>query len=231
MANILIVESKNDKAFFEALIEKMQINELIVDSPINIDNYECLSGLNSDKLTKAIKSLSDSLFKRNISKIGIIIDQDYDSQEEKLKLVNDCLSTVFGDISIIQEVGNLYSLSVQDIDLEIGTYFTNVNNSGELETLLKAIKKSDSTYADCLSSWQNCLKECMGEEGKLSLKEFDKFWLSIYLRYDTRSKKDSKQAGRKCSVSELEYILKHKDIFDFEHTLLEDIKNFLKLFT
>lgn len=76
MANILIVESKNDKIFIEKLIEIMNINNLQIDSPICVDEYECLSGLDQQKLIKALESLSNTVVKKDIKKVGIIIDQD-----------------------------------------------------------------------------------------------------------------------------------------------------------
>ena len=99
----------------------------------------------------------------------------------------------------------------------------NVSGSGELETVLKAIKSKDSTYADCLESWRDCLKG----KGKpdLSQKEFDKFWVNNYLRFDTCLASEKSQAGTKCNY---EAGIK-KDIWDFENQILDDLKEFLKL--
>lgn len=114
------------------------------------------------------------------------------------------------------------------IPLQLGCYFTQVNQQGELETVLRAIKTQDSPYADCLETWRDCLKQ---HHQEISDKAFDKFWLSIYLRYDTCSKEEQKQAGRKCSMSALEYVLREKShILDFDHPILEAWKGFLRLF-
>ena len=100
----------------------------------------------------------------------------------------------------------------------------NVEGNGELETLLKAIKSADSTYADCLETWKTCLKS-KGKE--ISQKEFDKFWVSIYHRYDGCTKSEQKQAKRKCCNQESF----KKPIYDLEHSLLKDLKEFISLLT
>lgn len=99
----------------------------------------------------------------------------------------------------------------------------NVDGNGELETVLKAIKSKDSTYADCLDSWRDCLTQ----NGKIIRdKDFDKFWINNYFRFDTCSKEERKQIERKCNN---EVAIK-KDIWIFNHPVLKDLKEFLNLF-
>ncbi len=62
-------------------------------------------------------------------------------------------------------------------------------------------------------------------------KDFDKFWISNYLRFDTCSTEDKKQAGRKCSMNGFDYVMKNKRyIWNFEHEVLNELKEFLQLF-
>ena len=76
-------------------------------------------------------------------------------------------------------------------------------------------------------------------------KEFDKFWVSNYLKYDTCIGKDKKQKSIKCAnelinnidnTKEIENNLKSnartikKDIWNFDNPLLDEMKTFLKLF-
>ena len=75
-------------------------------------------------------------------------------------------------------------------------YFTNVDGNGELETLLKEIKKKDSTFADCLlEGWQDCLIQkgkkvvTRGQQGDITDKELLKLWVDFYKRYDTLKKR------------------------------------------
>jgi hypothetical protein len=230
MTNRLIVESKNDKIFIEKLIQTLNFNNIQIDKPICIDDYECLEGLSEKSVTKSLKSLSVSLPKNDIKKIGIIIDQDNCTQQERFEFINNCIDRAAFRKSIdLSNFNNLIEVISEDnITLQLGCYFTNVDQQGELETVLKTIKNKNSDYADCLESWRNCLK---GTGKHISDKNFDKFWISTYLRFDTCSLQESKQAGKKCSMSGFNDVLKEKShIFDFEHSVLDELKDFLKLF-
>nr|WP_308477947.1 hypothetical protein [Microcystis aeruginosa] len=90
------------------------------------------------------------------------------------------------------------------------------------------MKSQDSTYADCLEDWRNCLNN---QEKSIIDKDFDKFWISKYLRFDTCSREDKKQADSKCSMKGFDYVMKHKPhIWNFEHEVLNELKEFLQLF-
>ena len=229
MSNILIVESKNDKIFIGKLIEILNFDKIEIDEPICVDNYECLDGWSKTAIIRALKSLSASLPKKNITKIGIVIDQDKHTKEERLNLINECVDQVFTKSALLNDVSSLIEVKSDfDISLQLGCYFTNVNQQGDLDTLLKAIKTQDSDYADCLESWRNCIKE---QEKTISNEDFDKFWINNYIRFDTCLKKERNQAYRKCSMYNFDYILENKShIFDFESQILDEIKDFLKLF-
>lgn len=226
MSNIIIVESKNDEFFMKAMVEELNC-DIQVEKAIYIDDYERLQGLNEKKLIITLKDLKADLQKREIEKIGIIIDIDNDSEQERLELVNKCIKEVFNET---------LSSTKQFIDIcgdngtkaKLACYFTNFGGKGELETLLKAIKAKDSPHADCLDSWRDCLKE-KGKE--IKQKGFNKFWVSIYLRYDTCSNKEQKQAEKKCSMLHFDYVMEHKkDIWDWNNPALDDLKEFFTLF-
>jgi hypothetical protein len=242
MTNILIVESKNDKIFIEKIIEVLNLKSIEIDKPICVgedepicvDDYNCLDGLSKKSLTRSLQSLSDQLPKREIAKVGIIIDQDQKTLDERLEFVNECVGQVFEkqDSVLLTDTSSLIEIKTKSnipIELKLGCYFMNVNGSGELETVLKAIKTKDSHCADCLKDWRDCSTR-QGEV--ISKKDFDKFWLANYIRFDTCSKRESTQAEKKCSMRNFDYVLQNKaDIFDFENSVLEDLKTFLKLFT
>jgi hypothetical protein len=236
MTNILIVESKNDKIFIEKLIEILNLDNIKVDKPIcepedpiNIDKYKCLNGLNQSLMVEALVSLSNSLIKNDINKIGLIIDQDLHTREQRLTFINSCVNEVFETSTSLDDINKLITvINKNKIPLQLGCYFTNVNGKGELETLLKAIRIEPSDYADCLEAWRECV---IAKGKKISQKDFDKFWVSNYIRYDTCSRNESKQADRKCSWRAFDYVLKEKShIFDFEDPVLNELKDFLKLF-
>jgi hypothetical protein len=213
--NILIVESKNDKYFIEALIYHLKIN-IDVNTPIcNIDEYECLEGLGN--FAKRLTDLKKEIASKGIEKIGILIDADDQGIEERIKFINSQLQKICSDIIFTQINETKHS---NELDVDLSCCITHVNGNGELETLLKAIKSEDSTFADCLHSW----KECLLASGKeISDKDFDKFWVNNYLRYDTCKKKEQNQRERKCQN---EAAIK-KPVWNFDHPALTDLKSFL----
>ena len=227
MSNIVIVESKNDAIFMKAMVEKLNC-DIQVEKPIHIHDYESLEGLSEKQLINTLKDLEADLQKREIEKIGIIIDIDHHSESERLQWVNKCIQEVFESETLLSTKQFIDICGKSGTNAKLACYFTNVGGKGELETLLKAIKAEDSPYADCLDSWKICL-ESKGK--KINQKEFDKFWVSNYIRFDTCSKKEQKQAGGKCSMSEFDYVMKHKkDIWNWDNPALDDLKEFFTLF-
>ena len=233
-SNILIVESKNDKYFFDAIISHLnRINrncDIEIKTPILIANndYQLMNGSKAAELEKALKDFKADIQKREIEKIGIVVDIDNDSKEAKIKFINDCIQRIFPDSPLINNTNEFINLSFDEFNVSLACYFTNVNGQGELETLLKLIKSSDSIFADCLESWKNCLQN-QGQE--IKPKDFDKLWVNMYIRFDTCSKQDKKQAERKCSMSGFDYVMEEKaDIWNFDHPVLDDLKKFFKMF-
>jgi len=227
VSNIVIVESKNDAIFMKAMVEKLNC-DIQVEPPIYIDDYESLEGLSETKLITTLKALEADLQKRDIEKIGIIIDIDNYSERERLEWVNKCIQQVFASETLSSTKQFIDICGDNGTNAKLACYFTNVGGKGELETLLKAIKARESPHADCLNSWKTCI-ESQGQQ--INQKGFDKFWVSIYLRYDTCSDKEEKQAGRKCSMSGFDYVMEQKkDIWDWDNPALDDLKEFFKLF-
>ncbi|WP_071188702.1 DUF3226 domain-containing protein [Trichormus sp. NMC-1] len=81
-SNILIVESKNDQFFLQAIIRHLNCNievESIEPTPpiiISEDDYKSMEGLNSKKLIAALNSLKADIEKGEIERVGIVIDID-----------------------------------------------------------------------------------------------------------------------------------------------------------
>ncbi|RKZ83118.1 MAG: hypothetical protein DRR19_19585 [Candidatus Parabeggiatoa sp. nov. 1] len=219
--NILIVESENDKYFIESLKEYLNISDVEIDTPIcSIDDYECLNGLSKAKLAHKLQELQIDIEKRGIEKIGIILDADKEGVEKRIELINEALKVIDKDLNITR---CNHFIKSESLEIEIACYITNVEGYGELETVLKQIKSKDSPFADCLYDWKRCLEE---KSQSIKDKEFDKFWVNTYQRFDCCTKKEQKQAGRKCNP---EASMK-KDIWNFEHSVLDGLKEFLKLF-
>jgi hypothetical protein len=223
--NILIVESKNDKCFFQSVIKHLNCN-IEIEDPIFLDeDYRDMDRLDSKKLTNALKDLKADIQKEDIERVGIIIDIDRASEAERVKFINDCIIKVFPAAIPLDRVNHFIDLKFEDYQVQLACYFTNVDGQGELETVLKAIKSKNSTYADCLESWRECLKK-NGKE--ITDKDFDKFWVANYARYDTCTKKEDKQAGRKCTLAAA--LQTKAFIWNLEHPILIELKVFFRLF-
>lgn len=220
--NVLIVESHNDKYFIERLLNHLNIYPVPeVDSPIcSINDYECLEGLSKTKLIQKLNEIFIKIEKDGINKIGILIDADQVGIEDRFSMANQAIAEA-GFNAVLPAVSQWINCNEYDVDLSC--YVQNLNGHGELETVLKAIASKDTTYADCLNTWRACLSE---SNKSISDKDFDKFWISIYQRYDHCSKQEQNQAARKCC---LEASL-NKDIWNFDHPCLDGLKDYLRSF-
>ncbi|MBD2445094.1 hypothetical protein H6G25_18275 [Dolichospermum sp. FACHB-1091] len=226
-SNILIVESPNDQYFLQAIIRYLNFNiEVAPAIMISEDDYKSMEGLSPKELKKALDDLKADIQKGKVERIGIVIDIDDKQEIERINFVNDCIQSVFPGTQLLTEINNFVDINFDSFNFQLACYFTNVNGEGELETVLKMIKKENSIYADCLESWKDCL-ESHGK--KIKIKDFNKFWVSIYLRFDTCSKRERNQAKEKCSFK---YAMSDKSkIWDFEHPILNDLKAFLQMFS
>jgi len=227
VSNALIVESKNDKCFVEALINNLNLPQIEIQQPIClIDDYECLNGLDLPKLRNALEALKNKSAKQKIAKIGILLDDD-GKRTERIALINQAVKAVFSTAPQILDTNKLITLSNNSLPLQLACFLTNVGGHGELETVLKAIKTKPSLYADCLENWRSCLD---AQNETISDKEFDKFWVNNYLRFDTCTREERKRASEKCSMHNFEYVMKNKpDIWNFDDPVLDELKAFLRV--
>jgi len=211
--NKLIVESHNDKYFIEALLSKLKFSKIEVDSPLcSIDEYICLDGI--DNLARKLQDLKLD----NIDKLGIILDADDVGINQRIAQINQALEEL--KINIKLERINEFKKD-EELDISISCHILNIDGKGELENILIKIAKEDTFFADCLSSWKECLE---GNNKHISQKEFLKFWVNNYIRFDTCTKEEQKQASKKCSFQKA----MEKDIWNFEDEVLDGIKEFLK---
>jgi len=216
--SLIIVESRNDQFFIEKLKDFLNFDKNNDVQPICNDStdFECLSG-GIDKIKLKLSVIKYDQY----DKIGIVLDADSDGIEKKLELINEKLKHKTVDIDIkFSKINELiYS---KNKDVHFAVYITNVDGKGELETLLRKVKNKDSNHADCLEAWRNCLQS---KKVEITDKDFNKFWVNNYLRFDTCNKNERRQAGIKC-MGELAI---KKDIWDLNHPLLTDLKEFLTI--
>lgn len=217
VSNLIIVESHNDQYFLQVLIDHLNLN-IEVGTPVCLVNdFECLGGLSEKRLIQRLQEIKVDQYQ----KIGVLVDADEVGISEQLALVRRAMTAAGADVTP-DTINQLAHCPAWEVELAIGV--THVAGKGELETLLKQIKNQDSTYADCLEAW----KQCLEDQGKtIEQKDFDKFWLSNYFRYDTCNKKEQHQASRKCTGQPA---FEKADIWDFDHPTLDDLKAFLRLF-
>ncbi|MDK9694395.1 MAG: hypothetical protein OEL19_09155 [Sulfurimonas sp.] len=225
MKSLIIVESHNDKFFIEKLRDVWGLENIEFKEPICArTDYECLGGLSEKKLSQTLDDIKFS----DYQKIGIIIDADNEGIEKQIALINRCARTL-KDVSDDFEITKINEFirvksseeEINYFDVEIGCYIMNKDGVGELETVLKAIKSKDSTYANCLEAWRKCLEE----KGKpFKAKSYDKLWVNFYQRYDN-CKENESNADENCKGE----IAIKKDIWDFTNPILDDLKSFLTL--
>ncbi len=221
MSSLLIVESENDKLFVERLIRHLNISELEIEPPIcAIDDYECLDGLSN--LKYRLGELSRDAKIDRTEKIGILIDADQAGINQRIKLINEAVQNSLDETIEINQTNQWFWS--EKLQMNFACHILNVNGCGELETILKLIASKQSIFADCLKSWKECLDE---ENLSVREKDFDKFWVQVYQRYDACvSQKEKKQAGKRCNFkASLE-----KEIWDFDHDCLNGLKDFLRMF-
>ena len=110
VANVMIVESQDDKDFWRAIID--HINES-THLTITIVEFYPLNGIereNYRNLEQRLKRLNDTLLKDDIQKIGIVLDLDEQTREERLALVSQCIQRVFREAARIDDTQKLFQL-------------------------------------------------------------------------------------------------------------------------
>lgn len=216
--NIIIVESENDKYFIEALRDYLTVDVEVGTPMCSIDEFECLDGIS--KLQPRLKELKERIQKDDVQKIGILLDADKVGIATRVDEINKALHVICSDVTL---TGVNTVVKSNELDAEFLCCITHVEGVGELETLLKTIASQEKIHADCLDAWKTCLE---GQGKSISPKDFDKFWVTLYLRYDTCRPSERRQADKKCKG---ELAIK-KPVWNFDHPALDDLKTFLQLF-
>ena len=235
---IIIVEDENDKYIFEAILRFIQKQDEIEVVPDNVQEIEFIlkadesNPLTPTALILALDNLTSEFSKENITRVGIVRDMDLNTLENRILLVNNAIKGAYeitsGEIKNVNELTPIKlvdKVARREYNINFACHFVNLNGSGEIEDILKAIKAQDSPIADCVDEHlPKCLK--ISEE-QIKKKALVKLWINNYIRFDTLLPKDrnSKNTSMK-SVME-----KRTSLFDFESKLkeFEELKVFLKM--
>lgn len=234
---LIIVEDDSDKYTFEAIIRHIHLqNNLSVATTPNID-WKLIADENNPQkptaLIKALNSLRNDISNEKYDKIGIIKDMDTNSKEDRLLLVNNALREAYPDeAQELVDVNSPVSFNFQqnstgnNLAIKFACYFVHLNNRGEIEDILKAIKTEPSPIADCIDSH---LPECLevNNDDELREKDLVKLWFNHYQRYDTLPKEK-----RKSPYTTTQYIMENRvHLFDFDKDIVElnELKTFLSM--
>ncbi len=229
---LLFVEDDNDKATFTAILRHLNIDNFKIE---NIDWKKVPKESNPNSPTQlitALQSFINEFSRKKYNKVGIIMDMDNSGLEKMLMTINTALEKAYTNHKIkkLEKVNTLYSFSFleneEEVTIQFACHFVNLNGKGEIEDILKAIKKQNSPVADCVDEH---LKECLkNKHEELRDKDLVKIWINHYQRFDTLIKKERGEAN----TSWVNVMQKRaSDLFDFDRDLkeLNELKNFLNL--
>ena len=232
MRHKVIVESFNDQAIYTHILNNFCRSNADVEPFIdNLDWIE-LAGLERTKLITKLKDIRLELARATETpKLGIIIDLDTSSLNERITFLNELCSEAFElSIDIEKECEfKLFEIPEYDNEFELAYCFSGLNGQGELEDILRAIADTTkSEHADCLETgW----KACLTSKGiNISEKNFQKIWIDFYKRYDCLNSSQKSNAGK---YTQWKYFLeKHPNKFNFSKDIpeLNSIKQFLTNF-
>ena len=148
--SIIIVESPNDRFFVEALLRTMQPenSENVQLEAISFDDLQDFvgdggkqfRGLSETSIAQKIKQILLDIEKYpNLENIGILIDQDNDTAEQRLTLISNAVQQILPDTPNITAENLFFPCLYQNIPLQTACYFNGINGKGELENVFTFI--------------------------------------------------------------------------------------------
>lgn len=231
--NKILVEGKNDVAFINALLKF--INKKIDVSAIDVKSLE--KGLSENTLTIALEEFRDKEI-YHYNKLGIIIDIDNNTQKERLDFIASIINKVFSIKINVEDVGTEYSITFNKNSFILSIWLMNVNGKGELMTVLREIKKQNSSIADCI-------QVCCSQKNDFNQKAFDDDWSHLYMKWDCCSLKERKSHinfslalkldETKMTEDEKKVAVENNyqklvNAWDFGHNSIELLRNYLTQF-
>jgi hypothetical protein len=208
MKNNIFVEGKNDIEFIKSLISDVTVKDIFIDS------FKGGGAFDNSIITKRLKTFLNDFQIRPSEKLGIILDLDSSTREEKLAFLNISIKEVFN--TTIGEIGVFKKVIIHEAPLEIACFFIEPN----LDVLLRSIANSNSNISDCLFS-------CLNIES-IKAKERDKAWVYYYSLWDICDVKE--RENREKNVNFEKSVLKNAWKLDSPYlkTILSFLENFKK---
>lgn len=233
--NIILVEGTNDKIFVSGLLKFLKNDNTEVDQFIAFDYFE---GSDVKTISNKLKVILPSLLTYPIEKVGIILDIDDFSTEQRIMHLNEALNIAFINYSFEEftNENNTINVILNDSREISFSYYLMQNQigKGNTESVLKEIVVANPLSAQCLTLWKNCTNEQDGR--KISESQFLKEWINFYIRYDYCSdRKLSKHAKDNCNLEKSINNIFIKDkpkAWDFSKDIdsLNKLKKYLKRF-
>jgi len=193
VSSILLVEGKSDKYFFEFLSKEYNLRFEIHE----------IGGI--DNLKKALYENIDKY-----ENIGIVLDMDNATIDERLSFVNNCLQEM--EINMVLDK----NFDIKEFDgVKIGCFFINPY----LEEFIINISQIEKTAYRCIEHWINCFDP---NKERLSDKEIKKLYYEVFKKYDICNKKERQNYQKNCN---------EKNLFEkmnINFSKINNIKNFLE---
>lgn len=204
-------------------------------------------GLSEKALSAKLQIIRQKLSRLypKLEKVGFLLDMDTlqsnGGLQKRLQNVNNALQDAWNVAANILAMNVLYDITCktqegENIPLQLACYFANIDGEGELETLLFHIaNKENAHYANCLQAWKECyIQKGIDKSYEIKDKEFQKFWIEIYKRFDTLPRNQRNETNtnfRNIMLgSEDRKVVNRNHIFDLNSAYLAEVKTFLRLF-
>jgi hypothetical protein len=229
--NIILVEGFSDIKFFETLVKFEDLKN--GTSNLETIQFDEIGGSDDSKLEKAIRGLTTDLLKKPIINFGIILDLDEFTKDERLSKIESIFISIFGKDKITTIDNNNLNLKVNEFfTIKVSCHFIENDLVTNLELLLKQITTVDTIAADCLKNWYDC---AIAAGRKVRKSDYLKFWREVYIRYDyCADKKLLKHSSENCTTEksfENLFIEGKPQAWDFENTVLDNLKKYLSTFS
>ena len=265
MITKLIVLDDEHKSFIEAYIQFLNQNKNNGEPEIDFNEYITIVKSNNnlkDAFDDAI-AVSDDL------KLGIILDIGNDTKENVEQNLKKWLGDIGKDLGIKINLTNPNNIIYDDFEYNnfniqlknFLLYDSDTFNGGLYKILKKITKIKNPIYANCLETgWLNCIEnkiknkiendnqldetkriEIMKRFEIFKNEDFDKIWITNYIRFDTLKRKDRNEDTTNWKIiwkgewdkekNKWKIPPRGEQIFNLNHEELTPLKNFLKLFT